>query len=61
MRQTETSSPVMSYITRYRPMRSRRRSGDPYGNEGRTGIIGEPSDGIECCPQTLRVIENPAA
>jgi hypothetical protein len=28
---------------------------------GRTGIIDEPSDGIECCPQTLRVIENPAA
>src|SRR5260370_188444 len=33
MCQIDTTSPLISYITRYRPARSRRRSGDPYGND----------------------------
>ena len=29
----DTTSPLISYSTRYRPTRSRRRPGDPYGND----------------------------
>ena len=44
----DTTSPLISYSTRYRPTRSRRRPGDPYGKRpGRARIIGQPVNGVQ--------------
>jgi len=44
----DTTSPLISYSARYRPARSRRRPGDPYGNDpARARIIGQPVNGVQ--------------